>query len=56
MVHWQDPEGTLKKVEMVKKYFSEFGVATECGMGRKKPEELEPILKLSKEAAQQVYA
>ena len=36
LVHYTDgTEGTLKRIAVAKKFVSEFGVATECGFGRR---------------------
>lgn len=45
LVHANDEEGTKKRIEVAQKTYSKpFGVATECGMGRTPPGELESLL------------
>lgn len=45
LVHANDEEGTKKKIEVAQKVYSKpFGVATECGLGRTPPGELESLL------------
>lgn len=48
LVHAYDEKGTLKRIAAAQSVISEFGVATECGMGRTPPEELESILQISR--------
>lgn len=44
LVHHQDGvEGTQRRIETARRHIAEFGVSTECGMGRK-PAELTPKL------------
>ncbi|KAL4935900.1 hypothetical protein BDV06DRAFT_206024 [Aspergillus oleicola] len=50
LVHANDADGTRKRIRAAQSVIRRsFGVATECGMGRTPPEELESILKISKE-------
>lgn len=44
VVHYKDEEGTRRRIKAAKEVVKEFGVATECGMGRTPPEELGDIL------------
>ena len=45
LVHANDEEGTKKRIMAAQKVYSKsFGVATECGMGRTPPGELESLL------------
>ena len=46
LVHHADEEGTRRRIEAAQKVVPKFGVATECGMGRTPPEELDGILKI----------
>lgn len=44
LVHHQDGvEGTQRRIDVAKRHAADFGVATECGMGRK-PSKLVPLL------------
>ena len=56
LVHYNDLEGTKKRVEAAKKALGDldFGVATECGWGRTPPEEIENIMEISREVAEPV--
>ena len=49
VVHYNDPEGTKKRIEAASKYVPEFGVATECGWGRTPAEQVDGIMKLTSE-------
>ena len=52
LVHHDDGvEGTMKRVEVAKKYLPDFGVATECGMARRDPETFEGLLQIHCEVA-----
>ena len=45
LVHQTDgKEGTLKRIELAKKYTKDFGVATECGFGRRKADTIPGLL------------
>ena len=48
LVHPYDEEGTRRRIEAARSVVADFGVATECGMGRTPPEELDSILQISK--------
>ena len=49
LVHAKDESGTLQRVHAAQASCDvDFGVATECGMGRTPPEELESILQISR--------
>jgi hypothetical protein len=49
VVQYADPEGTKKRIEAASKVVKEFGVATECGWGRTPVEQIEGIMRLTKE-------
>ncbi|MEM7300385.1 MAG: hypothetical protein AAF468_04810 [Pseudomonadota bacterium] len=47
LIHEQDGiEGTTKRIETAKKFRPEFGIATECGLGRRDPTIIPDLLKL----------
>lgn len=54
LVHANDEDGTRRRIETAQKVLGnrEFGVATECGMGRTPAEELDSILQISKNVTQ----
>ena len=46
LVHYRDgAEGALRRIETAKKLVAEFGVTTECGLGRRNPETIPDLLK-----------
>lgn len=47
VVHAGDLEGTKKRIETAKTVLDNFGVATECGMGRTPPAEIDSIYEIS---------
>ncbi|MCJ1258529.1 hypothetical protein MMC24_006362 [Lignoscripta atroalba] len=47
VVQFEDEEGTRRRIQAAKEVVKEFGVATECGMGRTPPEQLAGILEIS---------
>ena len=50
LVHANDEAGTLQRIRTASSVYQRpFGVATECGMGRTPTEELDSILKISKD-------
>ncbi len=50
LVHHQDGvEGTQRRIDVAKRHCAEFGVATECGMGRKPPELVPRLLAIQRE-------
>ena len=53
VVREDDLEGTKARVEAAKKAFpdTDFGVATECGLGRITAEQAESVIKISSEVA-----
>jgi hypothetical protein len=47
LVHYQDGvEGTLRRIRTAKKFLPDFGIATECGFGRRRPETLPELLRI----------
>jgi hypothetical protein len=55
LVHYQDgTEGTLKRAETARKYLADFGIATECGFGRRRPETLPDLLKIHRSVADRI--
>ena len=47
LVHFTDgDEGTLARIETASNFVDRFGIATECGFGRRSPETLEALLDL----------
>ena len=52
LVHLTDGvEGTGSRIEVAKKYKTEFGISTECGFGRRPPETILQLLEVHKQAA-----
>jgi hypothetical protein len=45
-------EGTKARLATARKYLSRFGIATECGFGRRKPETIPELLRIHAEAAE----
>jgi hypothetical protein len=57
LVHSTDGvEGTHQRIATAQRIVSEFGVATECGFGRRKPETIPDLLRLHREVAAPVEA
>jgi hypothetical protein len=55
LVHHTDGlEGTLKRVEAAGRVIGDFGVATECGLGRRPSETIPELLRIHAEAAAQL--
>lgn len=47
LVHYSDGiDGTIKRIDTAKKFIHEFGVATECGFGRRSQETLEKLMQI----------
>lgn len=46
LVHPNDEEGTKRRIAKAKEVVSDFGVATECGMGRYTSDELQSLLQI----------
>ena len=52
LVHDTDgAAGTLRRIAAAKKFVTRFGIATECGMGRRPPETIPGLLDLHREVA-----
>lgn len=52
LVHHTDGvQGTLQRLETAQKYVSGFGIATECGFGRRPPETIPELMRIHREAA-----
>lgn len=57
LVHFTDgTEGTRKRIATAQRVVSDFGVATECGMGRRPPETVPELLRVHSEVAAPVQA
>lgn len=55
LVHLTDGvEGTQKRIAAAQKYAPRFGVATECGCGRRKPETLAELMRVHREVSGEV--
>jgi hypothetical protein len=55
LVHFTDGlEGTRRRIEAAQRFVPAFGVATECGLGRRQPETIEPLLQLHADVAARV--
>jgi hypothetical protein len=52
LVHYSDgTEGAVRRLEVAKRAIQDFGVATECGLGRRPADTLETIFKIHREVA-----
>ena len=52
LVHYTDGvEGTTRRIETAKRYVSDFGIATECGFGRRPKEQVPELLDIHRQAA-----
>ena len=52
LIHRHDGiEGAMARAQAAKKYLPRFGVATECGLGRRDPETLDELLRIHREVA-----
>jgi hypothetical protein len=57
LIHLHDGiEGSLKRAEVARRYLPRFGLATECGLGRRPPETLADVLRIHKEVAERLAA
>jgi hypothetical protein len=46
LIHEYDPEGTESRIRVAKRHVSQFGVATECGLGRRNEKDLNSVLEI----------
>lgn len=52
LVHYTDGvEGTRRRIEAAQRVVADFGVATECGFGRRSPETISDLLRIHSEVA-----
>ncbi len=52
LVHYTDGvEGTRKRIEAAQRVVTDFGVATECGLGRRPVETIPGLLRIHSEVA-----
>jgi hypothetical protein len=52
LVHYTDGvEGTRKRIEVASSMYADFGIATECGMGRRVGQDIPALLRIHREAA-----
>jgi hypothetical protein len=52
LVHYTDGvEGTLQRIEAAQRTIADFGIATECGMGRRPPETIPDLLEIHAQVA-----
>lgn len=52
LVHFTDGvEGTKRRIATARRHRDGFGIATECGLGRREPSTIEPLLKIHAAAA-----
>ena len=55
LIHLHDGiEGSLARAKTARRYLPRFGVATECGLGRRPPETLTELLTMHREVAQRL--
>jgi hypothetical protein len=55
LIHLHDgAEGSLKRVEVARRHLSAFGIATECGLGRRPSETLPEVLRIHREVAERM--
>jgi hypothetical protein len=55
LIHLHDgTEGSLARARAARRYLSRFGVATECGLGRRQPETLAEVLRIHREVAERL--
>ncbi len=55
LIHLQDgTEGSLRRAAAARRYLSRFGVATECGLGRRASETLGDLLRIHQEVAERL--
>ncbi|KAL3467201.1 hypothetical protein BJX64DRAFT_274188 [Aspergillus heterothallicus] len=54
LVHANDEEGTKRRLQMASFFAKDFGVATECGLGRTPVAELDSILSISRDVSRPI--
>ncbi|MBV8775156.1 MAG: hypothetical protein JO166_22895 [Deltaproteobacteria bacterium] len=55
LIHLHDGvEGSLKRVDAARRYLPSFGIATECGLGRRPRETLPEVLRIHLEVAERI--
>jgi hypothetical protein len=55
LVHFTDGvEGTLKRIKAAQQFVTDFGVATECGFGRRPPDTIPELLRIHSQVAEPV--
>jgi hypothetical protein len=55
LIHLHDgSEGALTRARAARRYLARFGVATECGLGRRQPETLAEVLRIHREVAERL--
>jgi hypothetical protein len=55
LIHLTDGiEGAKRRAAAAKRVMSDFGVATECGFGRRPPETIPELIRLHRAVAQQI--
>jgi hypothetical protein len=55
LVHYTDGlEGTRRRIETASRHVEVFGVATECGFGRRLPEQVPDLLRIHRDVARPV--
>jgi hypothetical protein len=53
LIHNKDGiDGTLRRVTVARKFIREFGVSTECGFGRRRPDTIPTLLQLHRKVAE----
>ena len=56
-MHYHDGvEGTLARANVARRFLAEFGIATECGLGRRSPETLIDLLTIYRDVADRLSA
>ncbi|KAF7875169.1 hypothetical protein EAF04_002341 [Stromatinia cepivora] len=53
LVHQDDLDGTKMRIRTASEFVEEFGIATECGLGRADAAELESVLEIAKEVTEE---
>ncbi|EDN90646.1 hypothetical protein SS1G_00046 [Sclerotinia sclerotiorum 1980 UF-70] len=53
LLHQDDLDGTKIRIRRASEFVEDFGIATECGLGRADAAELESILEIAKEITEE---